>query len=62
MHDRLQMPSSGLVRCLQALAEEVDSLGLTQTHLALHQAISLCHAELLMRCRSAQGMSVELMH
>jgi hypothetical protein len=47
MDDEILPTSEGLLRCLQALAEETASLGLTRTHLALQQAISTCSVERL---------------
>lgn len=45
MHDDIPPTSDGLLRCLQALAEECASLNLTKTHIALQHAISVCSAE-----------------
>ncbi len=45
MHGKIPPNAAGILRCLQALAEETESLKLTQTNLALQQAIIVCRAE-----------------
>lgn len=45
MHEDTRPTPLGLLRCLQLLTEEADSLGLTRTFAALHHAIELCRAE-----------------
>ena len=49
--------TTGLLRCLQALAEETASLGLLKTYLALTEAIAACRTEsgLAMSIQGAQG-------
>lgn len=45
MDDDILPTSIGIIRCLQALAEETASLGLTRTHLLLQQTIGVCRKE-----------------
>ena len=45
MYDKILPASEGILRCLQALAEETLSLGLARTHVALEHAISMCRDE-----------------
>jgi hypothetical protein len=45
MHGKVTPSSNGLLRALQALAEESMLLGLKHTHLALRHAINTCLVE-----------------
>lgn len=45
MHGKVASSSIGLLRALQALAEESTLLGLKYTHLALRTAIDTCLIE-----------------
>ncbi len=45
MRTEILPTSTGLLRCLQAIAEEAALLRLTRTHLALQQAIRECRTE-----------------
>lgn len=45
MHGKVTPSSNGLLRALQALAEESMLLGLKHTHLALRHAINTCLME-----------------
>lgn len=53
MHDEILPTPLGLLRCLQALAEEAASLRLTRTLSALQHAIETCRAESALRCGRA---------
>jgi hypothetical protein len=55
MDDKILPTSEGLLRCLQALADETASLGLLQTHVALQQAIRTCNAERLLLRSTTQN-------
>lgn len=45
MYDDVPPTSRGLLRCLQALAEETATLGLPRTTIALNAAIDACRRE-----------------
>jgi len=55
-----QAAASGILHCLQMLAEEADNLRLFRTRLALHQAIRTCQAEQTRRLTPRPGRALVL--
>ncbi len=62
MNNDILPTSEGILRCLQAIAEETASVGLIRTYLALQQAISLCSMEMGVSHPSAPANCLELVH
>ena len=62
MHDEILPNSEGLLRCLQAIAEEAETLGLTNTSRSLQQAISVCRAETQIPHRVAPAAHAGTIH
>ena len=63
MHGKVTPSSVGLLRALQALAEESMLLGLKHTHLALRHAIDACLLESNEPAAATLGRpSAELVH
>lgn len=62
MNDDILPTSEGVLRCLQALAEEAASLGLARTRMALEYATNVCRTEMRIPHSASQIVYAGLMH
>ncbi len=63
MQDEFASTPKGLVRCLQALADEAACLNMKRTTTALHEAIAICQREsATMRAEATKQLPADMLH
>lgn len=63
MQDDVAPTPQGLLRCLQALAEEASCLTMRNTMAAIHDAIAICQREgASVRAGQSKALAIGLLH